>query len=94
MATKFRVVQIKGESPETFIVVGIDFEASTITSTSESMREPELRVYLEKNGASEKDIKIWIDQARSYPGNAQSDRQPSKEIAESEKREQKTRYIV
>jgi len=69
MATKYRVVQIKGARPETFIVVGIDFEKSTITSTSESMREPELRTYLQKTGASEKDVKTWIDQARSYPGN-------------------------
>jgi len=69
MATKYRVVQIKGARPETFIVVGIDFEKSAITSTSESMREPEMRDYLKKAGASEKDVKTWIDQARSYPGN-------------------------
>ncbi|HVN21033.1 MAG TPA: hypothetical protein VMU05_19765 [Dongiaceae bacterium] len=69
MATKYRVVQIKGANPETFIVVGIDFEKAAITSTSESMREPELRVYLQKNGATEKDINSWIEQARSYPGN-------------------------
>ena len=69
MATKYRVVQIKGAKPETFIVVGIDFEKSAITSTSESMREAEMRVYLQKAGASEKDVKTWIEQARSYPGN-------------------------
>jgi hypothetical protein len=50
MATKYRVVQVKGEQPESFIVVGIDFEAATITSTSEVMREPEMRIYLEKSG--------------------------------------------
>lgn len=71
MATKYRVVQIKGAKPDTFIVVGIDFENSAITSTSESMREPEMRVYLQKAGASGNDIKTWIDQARSYPGNSE-----------------------
>lgn len=70
MATKYRVVQIKGARPEMFIVVGIDFEKGAITSTSESMREPEMRTYLQKSGASEQDIKTWIDQARSYPGSA------------------------
>ena len=69
MATKYRVVQIKGAHPETFIVVGIDLEKGAITSTSESMPELELRMFLEKNGASEKDVNTWIDQARSYPGN-------------------------
>jgi hypothetical protein len=69
MATKYRVMQIKGARPETFIVAGIDFEKGAITSTSESMREPKLRVFLQKNGASEKDVKTWIDQARSCPGN-------------------------
>ena len=33
MATKYRVVQVKGARPETFIVVGIDFETTAITST-------------------------------------------------------------
>ena len=78
MATKYRVVQITGETPETFIVIGIDFEKRTITSTSESMREPEMRLYLEKNGASQKDMNSWIEQSRSYPGNVQPDRHPSK----------------
>ena len=71
MPTKYRVVQIQGATPETFIVVGIDFEKGAITSTSESMHEPELRVYLEKAGASGKDVKNWIEQARSYPGNVE-----------------------
>jgi hypothetical protein len=69
MATKYRVVKVKGTDPESFIVVGIDFEKGEITSTSESMREPELRVYLQKEGASEKDVNGWMDQARRYPGN-------------------------
>jgi hypothetical protein len=68
MATKYRVVQVKGAKPETFIVVGIDFAASTITSTSESMQESAMRSYLEKAGASKKDVEAWIDQARKYPG--------------------------
>lgn len=69
MATKYRVIKVKGTSPETFIVVGINFEQQEITGTSESMREPELRVYLQKTGASEQDVSAWIKQARSYPGN-------------------------
>jgi hypothetical protein len=68
MATKYRVVQVKGEQPESFIVVGIDFEAATITSTSEVMREPEMRIYLEKSGASTDEIGQWIEQSRKYPG--------------------------
>jgi hypothetical protein len=60
-------VQIKGSRPETFIVVGIDFENGAITSTSQSMPELELRTYLQKTGASEKDVNTWIHQARSYP---------------------------
>ncbi|MGB8063377.1 MAG: hypothetical protein WCF26_15905 [Candidatus Sulfotelmatobacter sp.] len=68
MATKYRVVQVKGAKPETFIVVGIDFGEGAITSTSESMHENEMRSYLEKAGASKKDIAAWIEQARKYPG--------------------------
>jgi len=68
MSTRYRVVQVKGAKPETFIVVGIDFEASRITSTSESMLEVEMRSYLQKAGASPKDVAAWIDQARKYPG--------------------------
>src|SRR5215475_2322253 len=68
MATKYRVVQVKGAKPETFIVVGIDFDAGAITSTSESMQEKEMRGCLEKAGASKKDIEAWIEQARKYPG--------------------------
>jgi hypothetical protein len=68
MSTKYRVVKVKGTKPETFIVVGIDFTASIITSTSESMSESEMRRYLQKAGASEKEIHAWIEQSRQYPG--------------------------
>lgn len=68
MATKYRVVKIKGAKPETFIVVGIDFELGAIASTSESMTEGQMRGYLQKSGASEKDIEAWIHQSRTYPG--------------------------
>jgi hypothetical protein len=49
---KYRVVQVKGSKPETFIVVGIDFAARAIASTSESMQEADMRSYLEREGAS------------------------------------------
>lgn len=68
MATKYRVVQVKGAKPETFIVVGIDFAASAIVSTSESMSEVVMRTYLKDTGASDKEINTWIEQARHYPG--------------------------
>ncbi len=68
MATKYRVVKVKGAKPETFIVVGIDFEQYAITSTSESMSESAMRAYLKNGTASEKDINAWIEQARKYPG--------------------------
>ena len=67
MATKYRVVKVKGTQPESFIVVGIDFEKSTIISTSESMAEAAMRGYLKKAGASENEINSWIAQARQYP---------------------------
>jgi hypothetical protein len=68
MATKYRVVKVKGAKPETFIVVGIDFEQHAITSTSESMSETAMRAYLKNGGTSEKDINVWMEQARKYPG--------------------------
>jgi len=68
MAAKYRVIKVKGTNPETFIVVGIDFGQSAITSTSEAMLETEMRGYLQKAGASETDINAWIDQSRKYPG--------------------------
>ncbi len=67
MATKYRVVKVKGTQPETFIVVGIDFERNAITSTSESMPEAGMRAYLKKTGANDNDINSWIAQARQYP---------------------------
>jgi len=68
MATKYRVVKVKGVTPEKFIVVGIDFAQSTITSTSEAMLEADMKNSLQKAGASATDIKAWIEQARKYPG--------------------------
>jgi hypothetical protein len=68
MATKYRVVKVKGVKPETFIVVGIDFAASAITSTSEAMSEAAMRSYLQKAGASANEINTWLEQARKYPG--------------------------
>jgi len=70
MATKYRVVQVKGAKPETFIVVGIDFDKHSITSTSQSLQESAMRAYLEKAGASKKDVDVWIEQARKYPENS------------------------
>jgi len=67
MASKYRVIQVKGEKPERFIVVGIDFAESAITSTSQSMSEADLRTYLKKKGASEKETNDWITQAKNYP---------------------------
>lgn len=67
MATKYRVIKVKGAEPETFIVVGIDFGQGTIISTSESMPEAEMRTHLKKAGASEQETNDWIAQARTYP---------------------------
>ena len=67
MATKYRVVQVKGAKPETFMVLGIDFEQSLIKSTSKPMPEADMRAYLQKAGASESQIKEWLEQARKYP---------------------------
>jgi hypothetical protein len=68
MATKYRVIRVKGAKPETFIVIGIDFGEGAIISTSESMSEADLRAYLKKAGASEKETSDWIAQSRTYPG--------------------------
>jgi hypothetical protein len=68
MATKYRVVQVKGAKPETFIVLEIDFAGNMIKSTSEAMPEAGMRKYLQKAGATESEIKTWIEQARAYPG--------------------------
>jgi len=68
MATKYRVVQVKGARPETFIVVGIDFAQGAIVSTSESMQEAAMRSYLQEAGAAPQEIEAWIEQSRKYPG--------------------------
>ena len=68
MATKYRVVQVKGSKSETFIVVGIDFAARAIASTSESMQEADMRSYLQREGASDTEIDAWIHQSRNYLG--------------------------
>ncbi|HVP54854.1 MAG TPA: hypothetical protein VMU45_07655 [Candidatus Eisenbacteria bacterium] len=68
MSTKYRVVKVKGTEPETFIVVGIDFGEHKVISTSKAMEEPALRAHLREAGASEDEIKAWIQQGRAYPG--------------------------
>jgi hypothetical protein len=67
MATKHRVVKVRSSKPESFMVVGIDFEKSAITSTSQTMTEIEMRSYLQKSGASAKEVSDWMEQARKYP---------------------------
>jgi hypothetical protein len=54
--------------PESFVVVGIDFDEHAIKSTSPSMSEPELRDHLREAGATADDISTWIAQGRAYPG--------------------------
>jgi hypothetical protein len=61
MATKYRVVQVKGAKPETFIVVGIDFDAGAITSTSESMHEAEMRVICRRQAHRTKRLRRGLD---------------------------------
>jgi surfactin synthase thioesterase subunit len=68
MASKYRVVQIKGAKPELFIVVGIDFDEHSIKSTSRSMSEAELQEHLRQAGAAPEEISTWIGQAKTYPG--------------------------
>ena len=68
MATRYRVIQVKGAKPETFMVVGIDFEQALIKSTSKPMPETEMRAHLQKESASETEINEWLEQARKYPG--------------------------
>lgn len=69
MATKYRVIKVKGSNPESFVVVGIDFTEHVIKSTSPAMAEPELRDHLRQAGATADEIQAWIDQGRAYPGN-------------------------
>lgn len=68
MATKYRVIKVKGAQPEAFIVVGIDFADHIIKSTSPSMSEPDLREHLRQAGAAEDEVSAWIEQGRAYPG--------------------------
>ena len=68
MATKYRVIKVKGAQPESFIVVGIDFDDHTIKSTSPSMSEAELREHLRQAGATVEEVATWIEQGRAYPG--------------------------
>lgn len=67
MSTKYRVIQVKGAKPETFLVVGIDFTQGAVTSTSQAMTEADMRSYLQKSGASQKEVNDWLSQARKYP---------------------------
>jgi hypothetical protein len=67
MATKYRVIKVKGAKPEAFIVVGIDFTDHIIKSTSTSMSEPDLREHLRQAGATEDEISAWVEQGRAYP---------------------------
>ena len=68
MATKYRVIQVKSAVPESFVIVGIDFDEHAIKSTSKSMSEAELQKHLQQAGASPDEISAWIQQGRSYPG--------------------------
>jgi hypothetical protein len=68
MATKYRVIKVKGAEPESFIVLGIDFDGHIIKSTSPSMSEPEIREHLRQAGATTDEVAAWIEQGRVYPG--------------------------
>jgi hypothetical protein len=68
MSTRYRVIKVKGTEPEEFIVIGIDFGEHMVKSTSRAMQEPELREHLQEAGASDDQIKAWIQQGRAYPG--------------------------
>lgn len=68
MPTRYRVIKVKGSDPETFIVIGIDFGEHMVKSSSRAMEEPELREHLHQAGASEDQIRAWIQQGRAYPG--------------------------
>jgi len=68
MATKYRVIKVKGADPESFMVVGIDFTDHIIKSTSQSMTEAELQDHLRQAGATADEIGSWIEQGRAYPG--------------------------
>ncbi|HZD32755.1 MAG TPA: hypothetical protein VE779_13980 [Candidatus Angelobacter sp.] len=68
MATKYRVIMVRGAEPEAFIVVGIDFDAGLIKTTSATMSESSLRQHLQRAGATQAEVDEWIHQGRTYPG--------------------------
>lgn len=68
MATKYRVIKVKGADPESFMVVGIDFTDHIVKSTSQSMTAAELQEHLRQAGATPDEISAWIEQSRAYPG--------------------------
>ena len=68
MATKYRVIKVKGSNPESFVVVGIDFTEHLIKSTSKAMSESELRDHLRQAGATPEEVLEWIEQGSAYPG--------------------------
>ncbi len=68
MSTRYRVIKVKGSEPEAFIVIGVDFGEHIVKSTSRTMLEDELRVHLHEAGATEDEVKAWIQQGRNYPG--------------------------
>jgi hypothetical protein len=68
MSTRYRVIKVKGSEPEGFIVIGIDFGEHKVKSTSKTMSEADLRVHLHDAGATDDQIKAWIQQGRAYPG--------------------------
>lgn len=68
MATKYRVIKVKGTEPESFVVLGIDFTDHPIKSTSPSMSESELREHLRQSGATTDEVAAWVEQSRAYPG--------------------------
>ena len=68
MSIRYRVSKVKGSEPEKFIVIGIDFSEHLVKSSSRAMEEAELREHLREAGASDDQIKAWIQQGRAYPG--------------------------
>ena len=67
MPTRYRVVRVKSVEPETFIIIGIDFDEHAIKSTSKAMSEADLRAHMRETGASVEEINAWIEQGRAYP---------------------------
>jgi hypothetical protein len=68
MSIRYRVIKVKGSEPEKFIVIGLDFSEHMVKSSSRAMEEGELREHLREAGASDDQIKAWIQQGRAYPG--------------------------